>query len=132
MINKKTTLLYAILFMLHLLHSFLERKESASFISNWYQNYDTYYYLEISALVAALSVFILYLVGVKWSYYLSMVYFVIMIINGLYHITSIIIEGKSFENSSGSIITSIGFILIGILLIQSLKKDKSKLYVTRN
>lgn len=113
--------------ILHLMHSYLERNESASFINNWYQ-YCTYYYLEIGGMVVAIVIFLLYLMKIKWSYFASLIYFTIMIVNGLYHITSIILEGKSFNSNEGSILTSSGFIVIGILLVHLLRKNKSKLY----
>jgi len=124
-IPQTTTLLYVILLILHVLHSHGERRESASFITTWYKNYRTYSTLEILFFTAAMIIFILYLIKVKWSYYLAMSYFVIMIIDGLYHVISITMEGKSFGSNVVSITTSIGFIIIGIALIKSLWKSTS-------
>lgn len=124
-IPRTTTLLYLTLLLFHISHSDGERHEGASFITNWYQDYQTYSNLEIIAYVVALVIFILYLMRIKWSYYTSISYAVIMIIDGLYHIISIIIEGKTYHSNALSITTSVGFILVGLALAKSLRKNKT-------
>lgn len=123
-IPRTTTLLYVVLLLLHIFHSHAERRESASFITNWYKSYQTYSNLEIIFYALSVAIFILYLMRIKWSYYLSISYSIVMILDGLYHIISIIREGKSFGSNTISLVTSIGFILVGFALAWALQKNK--------
>jgi 4-amino-4-deoxy-L-arabinose transferase-like glycosyltransferase len=81
-------------------------------------------FLLINALLFCVPVLLFYLVirGMRMGYYLSMVYAIIMILNGLGHNAATIITGRYFGGYAGGF-SGIGLIIFGILLSILLYKN---------
>ncbi len=67
----------------------------------------------------------------RWAYSLSMIYAGIMILNGIGHNIATIVTGKYFDGFAGGF-SGIGLLLIGSLMIQSLRRIKGKVQTGSN
>ena len=113
---------YILLLLFHILHVVEEIFGNAYFIESFYGGLRNF--LLIMILLWVIPAIILYflLKRNKTAIYLSLIYSIIIIIDGLDHIIEFFIIGKYFNGAAG-LFTGIIFLPLGILLIISLRRE---------
>lgn len=112
--------LFLLMLVFHVAHVF-EEVYGRFWILN---NVGLKWFLIINWILFLFPVFFFYLLlsGYKYSFYLGMLYSIIMIINGVMHNVAYFVTGKYFDGFAGGI-TGLFLILIGIPLFFNLKKQ---------
>ncbi|MBI2655300.1 HXXEE domain-containing protein [Candidatus Woesearchaeota archaeon] len=113
---------YILLLLFHILHVIEEIFGNAYFIESFYGGLRNF--LLIMILLWVIPAIILYflLKRNKTAIYLSLVYSIIMVIDGLDHIIEFLIMGKYFNGAAG-LFTGIIFLPLSILLIILLRRE---------
>jgi hypothetical protein len=106
---------YLLLVILHLFHSLEEQIWGANFIGRFYSSYQIYFSLEIIVLLVAIVIVYFIFKRKIWALKLGLVYSIIMVIDGIFHMVELITLGKYVGGGAGSITGAI-LILLGIYL----------------
>ena len=118
---KKTTFLILLLLILHLAHIIEEIFGNAWFIEKFYGGINNFIIITGILFLISLLFCYLFIINAKFSFYLIFIYSVILILDGFDHIIEIIVLKKYFNGVAG-VFTGIGFIIIGLLFLRSLKE----------
>lgn len=113
---------YILLLLFHILHVVEEIFGNAYFIESFYGGLRNFLLIMILLWVIPAILFYFLLKRNKAAIYLSLIYSIIIIIDGLDHIIEFFIIGKYFNGAAG-LFTGIIFLPLGILLIISLRRE---------
>ena len=118
----KIFIYYILLLLFHILHVVEEIFGNAYFIESFYGGLRNFLLIMILLWAIPAILFYFLLKRNKAAIYLSLVYSIIMIIDGMDHIIEFFIIGKYFNGAAG-LFTGIIFLPLGILLIVSLRRE---------
>lgn len=118
----KIFIYYILLLLFHALHVVEEILGKAYFIESFYGGLRNFLIIMILLWLIPAILFYFLLKRNKTAVYLSLIYPIIIIIDGLDHVIEFFIIGKYFNGAAG-LFTGIIFLPLGILLIISLRRE---------
>ena len=120
-VKKKLIAAYLFLLLCHASHIFEEVWGKLFWVR--YLGVKSFLIISLVLLCIPVALFFLVLLGNVWARRLSTLYAVLMIINGFWHNTILIVTGKYFQGYAIGSNTGIGLIIMGLLLVYYLRQS---------